>query len=384
MIESCHKSSMIIFIDYAVTANLIKQIFLTTFNTNKLNLRFIRAFQFLSALFIKIKIKSEKLHVISDVLFRFKTNFDLNVENLFSNKKNKQIVVLKNLNDIKKLFAHIKQLRHRSFRNVWFHHVNEALNVHFDEKKVLLKMNDEFKKALEKAYIDDSQWNKIRSKILFRKNRNDISNDMNFVFKKNRLYYVSLKKVSRFCISWKMKKNIFRIVHDKNHHCGFHRAYVKIAEIIYIRHFAIRLKLYIRYCKQCLEKQTTKHVSYEQLISIKIMILFFHTITIDFIISFSSFKTDMNVVLIITDKYFKRISMLSRMATWSAPQWTVSWFDSFQKKNEICFEQFYLIETKNSSPLFEKLHSVIWKLLFYSLQRIIFKKTISLKKRIKF
>ena len=44
MIESCRKSSMIIFIDYAVIADLIKQIFLTTFNTNKLNLRFVRAF----------------------------------------------------------------------------------------------------------------------------------------------------------------------------------------------------------------------------------------------------------------------------------------------------------------------------------------------------
>ena len=44
MIESCRKSSMTIFIDHAVTADLIKQIFLTTFNTNKLNLHFVRTF----------------------------------------------------------------------------------------------------------------------------------------------------------------------------------------------------------------------------------------------------------------------------------------------------------------------------------------------------
>ena len=118
MIESCRKSLMIIFIDYAVTADLIKQISLTTFNTNKLNLRFVRTFQFLSALFIKIRIKSEKLHVIFDVLFRFKTNSDSNVENLLSNWKSKETVVLKNLNDVKRLFAHVRQLRHRSLRNI--------------------------------------------------------------------------------------------------------------------------------------------------------------------------------------------------------------------------------------------------------------------------
>ena len=135
MIESCRKSSMIIFIDHAVTADLIKQIFLTTFNTNKLNLRFVRAFQFLSTLFIKIRIKSEKFHVIFDVLFRFKTNSDSNVENLFSNRKNKKTVVLKNLNNVKKIFAHVRQLKHRSLRNVWFYHVNKVLNAHFDDEK---------------------------------------------------------------------------------------------------------------------------------------------------------------------------------------------------------------------------------------------------------
>ena len=126
------------------------------------------------------------------------------------------------------------------------------------------------------------------------------------------------KKCLDFAFYEKWKKNIFRIVHNKNHHCEFHRAYVKIAEVIYIRHFAIRLKRYIWYCKQCLKKQTTKHISYEQLISIKIMILFFYTITIDFIISLPSFEIDMNVVLITIDKYFKRVSMLSKMTIWSA------------------------------------------------------------------
>ena len=359
MIKSCRKSSIIIFIDYAITVGLIKQISLTTINTNKLNLRLIWTFQFLSILSIKIKIESKKLHVIFDVLFRFKTNLFSKIENLFSNKKNKKTVVLKNLNDVKKLFAHVRRLKYRSLQNVWFHYVNELLNIHFGEDTILLKMNNEFKTTLKKTYETNFQWIKIRIKIRFKKNFENISNDMNFVFKKNRFYYLSIEKISRFCISWNMKKNVFHLIHDQNHHCKFHRAYVKAVETIYIKHFVIWFKRYICYCKQCQKKQTTKHVSYEQLASIKIMILFFHIVIIDFIVALSFFESKMNVVLIIIDKYFKRISMFSEMTIWSTSQWTVLWLDSFQKKNEVCFEQFYSIETENSSSLFEKSHSVI-------------------------
>ena len=157
MIESCRKPPMTIFIDYAVIANLIKQISLTTFNTNKLNLRFVRTFQFLSTLFIKIKIKSKKFHVMSNVLFCLKTNLD-SKKNVSKNRNEfNESTVLENLNDVKKFFAHVRRLKHRSLRNVLFHRVNEMLNVHLDEKKVMLKMNDEFKKTLKKAYIDNSQ-----------------------------------------------------------------------------------------------------------------------------------------------------------------------------------------------------------------------------------
>ena len=117
MIKSCRKLSVIIFIDHAIIANLIKQIFLIMFNIDKLNLRFVRASQFLSALSIKIKIKSEKLHVIFDILFCLKTNSD-SEKNSNSLKKNNESIVLKNLNDVKKFFAHARRLRHRLLQNV--------------------------------------------------------------------------------------------------------------------------------------------------------------------------------------------------------------------------------------------------------------------------
>ena len=209
MIKSCRKPPMIIFIDHAAIADLIKLIFLTTFNTDKLNLRFVQTFQFLSTLSIKIKIKSKKYYVISDVLFRLKTNLDSKKNVLLNKKKSNETVVFENLNDVKRFFAHAKRLKHWSLWNVLFHHVNKILNTHFEKKKVLLKMNDEFKKILKKIYEANLQWIKIWSKIRFKNDHEDILNGMNFIFKKNRLYYVSTKKISRLCISWSMKKNVF-------------------------------------------------------------------------------------------------------------------------------------------------------------------------------
>ena len=94
------------------------------------------------------------------------------------------------------------------------------------------------------------------------------------------------------------------------------------------------------------------------------MILFFHTITIDFIISLPSFKIDMNVVFIIIDKYSKWISMLSKMTIWSASQWTVLWLDSFQKKKWNLFRAILFDRNK-------KFVVVFWKITFSHLKIVL-------------
>ena len=89
-IKSCKKSSMSIFTNHAIIVEIISQTFLTTINTNKLNLRLIRVSQFLFILLIRIRVKSEKLHVVSNALSRLK--FIAIIENTF---------ILKNLDDVK-------------------------------------------------------------------------------------------------------------------------------------------------------------------------------------------------------------------------------------------------------------------------------------------
>jgi hypothetical protein len=70
LIEASRNQLTIIFTNHSTLTEIIKQTFLNTFNIDKLNLRLVKAFQYLSILSINIKVKSEKFHIISNVLFR--------------------------------------------------------------------------------------------------------------------------------------------------------------------------------------------------------------------------------------------------------------------------------------------------------------------------
>ena len=195
LIEFCKSSSMIVFIDHSVIVELVSQTFLFTFSTNKFNLRLIRVFQYLSTFFIRIKIKFERFHVISNALSRLKST-------VFNDSSS----ILKDLNDVDVMFFKSVMQRKTSFWNIKFKRINEMLNIHFDEKIFLIEMDENFFNALKKAYETDDQWNKIRNKMKIRTNRFDIFDDIEFILKDRRIYYVSKGVISRLCILWSLKK----------------------------------------------------------------------------------------------------------------------------------------------------------------------------------
>ena len=64
-------SSTIIYTNYLTTISIFKQINFIIFNTNKLNLRLMKAFQYLFDFNIAIKHKFNKSNIVFNVLFRF-------------------------------------------------------------------------------------------------------------------------------------------------------------------------------------------------------------------------------------------------------------------------------------------------------------------------
>lgn len=70
MIDFIKKSFTIIYIDHFVVVSIFKQITLTIFDTNKLNLRLVRVSQYLFNFNVIIRHKFNKLNVILDALSR--------------------------------------------------------------------------------------------------------------------------------------------------------------------------------------------------------------------------------------------------------------------------------------------------------------------------
>ena len=60
----------IIYIDHEISLNIAKQISLTISSTDKLNLRFVRAFEYIQRFDLIIRHKSDKFYIISNALFR--------------------------------------------------------------------------------------------------------------------------------------------------------------------------------------------------------------------------------------------------------------------------------------------------------------------------
>jgi hypothetical protein len=148
LIECSKRSLIIIFTNHAALIEIIKQTSLTFFNTNKLNLRLMKIFQYFSALFIEIRVKSEKFHVISNALSRLFSITNKNDSTRLSKKD-----VLENLKyDLNvMLIQFINEFKTSSFdtKSVRMH---EYLNVYFDQNESLMKMTKDYRKNLLKTY----------------------------------------------------------------------------------------------------------------------------------------------------------------------------------------------------------------------------------------
>ena len=276
------KHATIVYIDHEATLNIVKQITLFISSIDKLNLRLVRASDYIQRFDLIIKHKSNKLHIVSNVLSR-----------LFSAQE--------------------------STRNSVTRNSESELNVLFIAS--LIEMNIVFKDRIMKKYTENSKWRKI-IKIIDAAEKIDIKisfikdNDLIFKKKIENSSFVS----RRMCISICVIKNILSMTHD-NDHQDFDRTYKKIIFSWYVRNLTKHFKIYIKHCSQCKINQIKRHKSYESLQSILSSSVSFHILIINFVLTLSKTRTDMNSVMSITCKYIKRIIIVSEVDTWNASQW---------------------------------------------------------------
>src|SRR5437868_3931544 len=100
------------------------------------------------------------------------------------------------------------------------------------------------------------------------------------------------------------------MMHNNHYHVRFHQVYSCIIINLYIQNLFQHLKQYITYCSKYLYYQTARHILYEALHSIIELSISFHTITVNFILELFKISMNLDIMMTIICKFFKKIEFI--------------------------------------------------------------------------
>ena len=224
MIKTITKTT-VIFIDHSANTSIIRQYILNFENTDKLNLKLIKAFVYLFQFDFDVRYKFDKTNIVFDDFFKLLT---INSTKLSAKscmwEKSFQISLIIMTNDFKKKF--VSKYAADAF---WIK---------------IIKTIKNFRKRFEtETKISEITRSKNRSRY-----ENNRHTNMNFVLRDNLIYH---RKRQRLCISSFLNKEIFDLTHNKNQHFEINRCYARISESLYVSHLFKKLRQYISHCFDC-------------------------------------------------------------------------------------------------------------------------------------
>ena len=140
--------------------------------------------------------------------------------------------------------------------------------------------------------------------------KSSLSSDIQFSIKNDLFYFTNYANRKRLCLLKEFEKKIFAQTHDENSHTDFSRTYKVITTNFYFRKLSNRLHRYISHCHECNLNQIKRHALYDSLNFIIDSSISFHIVNFDFILTLSNCQ-DMNTIMSIICKFFKKVTILS-------------------------------------------------------------------------
>ena len=281
----------IVYIDHEFALDIANQITMTTISIDKLNLRLVRASNYIQRFNLDIRHKSNKQHIVSDVLSR-----------LVSDNINASVIRNFDENELDALFT-----------------------------ISLIEMKKDFRNRILDDYKTDLNWQKI-SQILNTDDENVAK--LSFCRRENDLIFRSddftiddhVYESRRFCISHPVVSDILRLTHD-DEHANYVKCFEEMFASYYIRDLSRYLRDYLKHCSKCQMYQIKKHASYDSLQFILISSISFHTIIIDFILTLSVSRDELNITMSVICKFTKRLTLVVDKKTWSVAEWRIALID---------------------------------------------------------
>ena len=288
LIESSTKP-VVVYTDHASTIGISKQTSLNSVSIEKLNLRLVRASEYIQRFRLDVRHRTGKSNTVPDALSRLASDLGRAVDETDEGAL-------------------------------------DALNAYHT---TLVEMSPGFKDRLAKGYQCDDRWKRISDTI----SRNDaLGTDtakLPFILRDGLIYHKDQDNLrERLCVPDTLAMEVFQIAHDELGHPGYHRTHARVTESIHIHQLAKKLKTFIKHCPKCQLYSTPCHMQYGSLQPIFLPAIPFHTITIDFIVGLPTSPIDkQDCVMTVTDKFSKRVALIPSHTTGTAGQWASQLID---------------------------------------------------------
>ena len=379
MIEAA-KHTTVIFTDHNANASIAEQTTLSSSNTDKLNLRLVRASTYLSQVRLEVKYRPGKDHVVPDALSRLSSG-------------NRQIsAAAASPGDALDLDTYHGSVIDPSCPG-------QAGEIYAMQAS-LIAISDDFRQRIKDGYAAEKTWSKmlamlksLRKRLEKEKRTTDEANTppatdsqpatdslppavaedsmpsdapplpareeaenpptpardeasppppaatgtsniprkqrklhtgIDFELANDGLIYYTRGDIRRICIPSSLEKEIFHQAHDANAHAGIHRCYSRVVDTVFIPRLSGKLRRYIQHCPSCQLSQTKRHRPYGELMPITSPPQPFHTIAMDSIVGLPG---EWNMLMTVTGKFSRRVMIIVGKDTWSASQWANALMD---------------------------------------------------------
>ncbi len=298
LIEAAEQST-IIYTDHTAAVKIECQFSLNTTAVKKLNLRLVRASEYLQCFQLKIRYKSEKTNIIPDTLFRL-----LSSNNVHEWLASREYQLESDESILKALQANVSTATYA---------------------ETLVKVSPELQQRLKNDYAKEPRWGWIL-KMLNNNNTLGLNvTKLSYKLKNKLVYYKDIEKKPCLCIPHSLHDKVFKLAHDEMKHSEYTWTHERLTDALYIYDLFKNLHKYLWHCLQCQLNQTPCHKPYEMLQSILALLRPFHTLTIDFILVLSVIKASetYETIMSVTDKFSKTVTLISERNTMTVKDWAI-------------------------------------------------------------
>ncbi len=304
IIESS-KSSVIIQTDHSAIIDILQQSSITsTTSTMRLNLRLVRASQFLQQFKLDVRHKPGKEHIIPDALSRLAS---ANTQHPDPQHSELDALFTYNTTLVEMHPALVSQILAGYQADPWWARLHRQIQANKDlgaDAATLPFVVGSTPPADSDPYLTprlagDEDLPPTSTAVVETPERLPASDKSRLLYHINRI-----TNVHHLCILPSVAPDILAVAHGEGH-LGFSRCYEIISRSWYVRSLTKLLRVFIRHCSQCLALQTRRHTPYGSLQPIELPPVPFFTLILDFVLALPLTKEKYNAIMTVTCKFSK-------------------------------------------------------------------------------